>query len=143
MAIDTSNEHYKAGRSAARKAIKLGVPRWTSVASNDPYKCIDDQTGLPIIDFVQKSKENEAFAAGANDETLRAIETGLIKVDFRALLLSKREIKIAFKKYRIGTLSVDNPNIEYPRVFSVKLRSEKIRRMHGLPHEPTKRNVFI
>ena len=143
MLIDPSSKEYRAGRSAARKAIKRGVPRWTSVASNEPYKCIDDQTGLPIIEFAQNSSEIEAFAAGANDEILKAISNGLITIDFRPLLSTETEIKTAFKRESIGTLSYDNPMIDFPDVFIAKLRSEKIRKIHGVHTDPSKRNIFI
>jgi len=143
MLIDPSSKEYRAGRSAARKAIKLGVPRWTSVASNEPYKCIDDQTGLPIIELAQNSSEIGAFASGANDEILKAISNGLITVDFRPMLLTETEIKTAFKRASIGTLSDDNPMIEFPGVFIAKLRSEKSRKTRGVHTDPPKRNIFI
>jgi hypothetical protein len=143
MEIDPTSKEYRAGRSAARKSIKAGFPRWTCVARNDPYKFIDDQTGLPFIDFVQKSDEIEALAAGANDEILRAIGKGLITLDFRPLLLSRDDLKNAFGQAFVGLLSLGNPEIEYRDVFSAKLRSERVRKMYGIPHDPAKRNVFI
>ncbi len=143
MLINPTGKEYRAGQSAARRAIKAGFPRWTCVATNDPYKCIDDQTGLPILKFAKKSDEIEAFAVGANDEILRAIDKGLIAVDFRPLLLSLDKIRAAFEQGSLGILSPDNPQIEFRDVFSAKLRSERVRKMHGIPHDPEKRNIFI
>jgi hypothetical protein len=143
MLIDPSSKEYRAGRSAARKAIKLGVPRWTSVASNEPYKCIDDQTGFQLSNSRRTQVRSEHLPSGANDEILKAISNGLITVDFRPLLLTETEIKTAFKRASIGTLSDDNPMIEFPGVFIAKLRSEKSRKTRGVHTGPSKRNIFI
>lgn len=141
--MDTDDKNYRAGRAAARRAIKLGVPRWTVVGSRTPNHHIDDQTGLPIIGLGNKSSEIDAFAKGANEEILKGISDGRVSTDFRRLLLSRKELEISFEDSFVGILSLEIPNIEHEGVFEARLRSERLRKMHGVPYDADQRNVFV
>ena len=133
--IKTGTNRYNEGTRTARKAMANGVPRWIIYgADDDPKRTheIDLETGLPIgtISGPRELEEsNTEFIRGYNDEILVAIKAGKIKVDFRPLLMTYSEVKEAFQKCFLGTLSIENSQIEDPSGrFVLRIKISKPRK---------------
>lgn len=104
----------------AYKSASLGYPRWLRLYAPSDFtddEFIHSETGLPIGTISGPPEVLAglaAFVSGNNDEILRQIESGEIKIDFRPLQMSCLEVREAFNERPLGILSLDRPRIEGP-----------------------------
>jgi hypothetical protein len=114
--IDPEEEAYSEGQLAALHAISHGVPRFIVMQGMDE-DMIDSRTGLPLATLSAPpnlAAWQGAFVRGFNEAILRAVESGEVTRDFRPLLLTRKEVKDAFRDRPLGTLSLDCRRLEDP-----------------------------
>jgi hypothetical protein len=109
---------------AARKVSQMILERERSRPKPKPQdekydsSVIHRETGLPTVligSAPGREKWQKEFNQGFNDAISRAIKSGEVTIDFRPLLMTFKEVKQAFERHPIGTLSMNHLRVEDPK----------------------------